>query len=112
MIGIVLICLWIGSPALACLPNAQMTPSEMECRKKMAGDCHMGAGQHPGCKTVSNVPAPIASIHPISQPHPAFAVTGEIANVPLLPRSEAKSERMDLGLPPSAPPGQNSILRI
>ena len=49
-----LVCLWIGSPALACLPSPQMTHSEMECCKKMAGDCHMGTGQHPCCKTVSN----------------------------------------------------------
>jgi hypothetical protein len=48
-----------------------MTHSEMECCKKMAGDCHMGSGQHPCCKTVSNAPTPVASLQPISQVHPS-----------------------------------------
>jgi integrase len=44
-----------------------MTEAEMACCKKMAGDCNMGTGQHPCCKTVSNAPLSVASIQPIVQ---------------------------------------------
>jgi hypothetical protein len=72
----------------------------------------MGTGQHPCCKTVSNAPASVASMQPISQVHPDFAVVAETA-VTLVPlECEAESEQVSLGLPPPSPPGQNSILRI
>ena len=112
IVGLALICLWIGAPALACLPNSQMTPAEMECCKKMAGDCHMGSGQHPCCKTASSAPAPVASIQPVLQIHPLFAIAAEIAIVPFPLVSDRQLEQIGLGLPPPAPPGQNSILRI
>jgi hypothetical protein len=107
-----LLALWLATPVLACLPDSHMTAAEMACCKKMAGDCNMGTGQHPCCKTVSNAPASVASVQPISQVYPDFAVVAEaIATlVPLV--SEAESEQIGLGLPPPAPPGYNSILRI
>jgi hypothetical protein len=72
----------------------------------------MGTGQHPCCKTVSNAPPSIASVQPISQLHPDFAVVAE-SIVTLVPAvSEAESAQIALGLPPPAPPGQNSVLRI
>jgi hypothetical protein len=72
----------------------------------------MGTGQHPCCKTVSNAPASIASVRSISQAHPDFAFVAETI-VTLVPSvSEAESEQIGLGLPPPAPPGHNSILRI
>src|SRR5271156_806617 len=103
-----LLALWLATPALACLPNTQMTASEMACCKKMAGDCNMGTGQHPCCKTVSNAPASVASVQPISQDHPDFAVVAEtlVTRVPSV--SQAESEQVSLGLPPPPPPGQNS----
>jgi hypothetical protein len=107
-----LLAVWLAIPALACLPNSQMTDAEMACCKKMAGDCHTGTGQHPCCKTVSNAPETIASIQPISQVHPAFVVVAEIPILKEPSVSEAESEQIGLGLPPPAPPGQNSILRI
>ena len=79
----------------------------MACCKKMAGDCKMGC-----CKTVSNAPAPVASVQPISQFHPYFAVMAETTDVRTLSVSQAPLDQVSLGLPPSAPPGQNSILRI
>ena len=112
IVALCLLCLWIGTPALACLPNPQMTRSEMECCKKMAGDCRMGAGQHPCCKTVSNAPTFVASVQPISHVHPDFAVAAETVDVRIPSVSQAPSEQISLGLPPPAPPGQNSILRI
>jgi hypothetical protein len=89
-----------------------MTAAEMACCKKMAGDCNMGTEQHPCCKTVSHAPSSIASVQSISQVHPDFAVVAEtaIVFVPSIP--EAESAGMCLGLPPPAPPDQNSILRI
>jgi hypothetical protein len=72
----------------------------------------MGTGQHPCCKTVSNTPVSVASVQPISQIHPEFAVVLE-AVVNLVPSlSEAQSEQIGFGLPPPSAPVQNSILRI
>ncbi len=107
-----LVCLWIGSPALACLPSPQMTHSEMECCKKMAGDCNMGTGQHPCCKTVSNAPAPVASLQPVPHLLPSFAVVAQTVVVQVPSVIEQESGQMHLGLPPPAPPGPHSILRI
>jgi hypothetical protein len=112
IVVLTLLALWLATPALACLPNAQMTPTEMACCKTMAGDCHMGNGQHPCCKTVSNAPTPVASIQLNSQVHPDFAVVGEIAIVQVAVLSERESEQVRFGLPPPAPPGLNPILRI
>lgn len=107
-----LLSLWLAIPALACLPNSRMTDAEMACCKKMAGDCHMGMGQHPCCKTVVSAPQPMASLQPISQIHPSVAVVARISvtPVPLVAQGEAK--QIGLGLPPPGPPGTNSILRI
>lgn len=107
-----LLALWLAIPALACLPSSQMTPTEMACCKKMAGDCNMGTGQHPCCKTVSHAPSSIASVQSISQVHPDFVVVAETAIVLVPSVREAELAQICLGLPPPAPPGQNSILRI
>jgi hypothetical protein len=112
IVALSLLCLWVGTPAFACLPNPQMTHSEMECCKKMAGDCHMGTAQHPCCKSVSDAPDSVASVQPIWQIHPDFAVVADTVNVRISSLSRAPSEQIGLGLPPPAPPGQNSILRI
>lgn len=107
-----LVALWLATPALACLPNAHMTDAEMACCKNMAGNCHMGTGQHPCCNTVSDAPASIASIQPISQVRPNVVVVAAtlVADVPVV--SQTESQQISLGLPPLAPPGQNSTLRI
>jgi hypothetical protein len=89
-----------------------MTDAEMACCKKMAGDCHMGSGQHPCCKSVSSAPTPVASIQPISQVHPDFVALAATLPVRVPSVSEAESEQIGLGLPPPTPPGKNSILRI
>jgi hypothetical protein len=72
----------------------------------------MGTGQHPCCKTVSNAPASIASVHPISQVSPDFAVVAETITARVSSVSQAESKQMGLDLPPPTPLGQNSILRI
>jgi len=112
IVALGLICLWIGSPALACLPNSQMTAAEMACCKKMAGDCHTGMGQHPCCKTVSPAPAPVVSVQPTSHIYPSVAVAPLTATFEVALVSTGRAAQVHLGLPPPAPPGPNSILRI
>jgi hypothetical protein len=111
IVALGLICLWIGSPALACLPNSQMTAAEMACCKKMAGDCHMGMGQHPCCKMVSPAPSPVASLQSSSHIQPNFVVTALTVTFHVVLVSTGESAQVHLGLPPPAPPGLNSILR-
>jgi hypothetical protein len=113
IVALGLICLWIGSPALACLPNSQMTAAEMACCKKMAGDCHMGMGQHPCCKMISPAPSSVASVQAAgSHVHPGFAVEAVTTIFEVVPISAGESAQVYLGLHPPAPPGPNSILRI
>jgi hypothetical protein len=102
----------VDGGALACLPNHQMTQSEMACCKKMAGDCHMGSVQHPCCKTAPTVNAPVATIKPIAHPHPSVAVVSFTSSFPVQLKAEGEIAQAHLGLPPPAPPGPNSILRI
>jgi len=112
IVVLTLLAFWLAVPALSCLPDSKMSAAEMACCKKMAGNCHMGTGQHPCCKTVSSAPASVASIEAISQVHPGFAVVADFAIVerPSVPDSEAG--QIGLGLPPPAPPGLNPILRV
>jgi len=112
VIVLVLLALWLAIPALACLPNPQMTAAEMACCKKMAGDCQMGIGQHPCCKTIASTPQPVASVQPIAPFHPSVAVVAEIVTAPVPSLADAEAIQAGLGLPPPAPPGLHSILRI
>jgi len=115
IVVLALLALWTAVPVLACLPTHQMTQAEMACCKKMAGDCQMGSAQHPCCKTAPTVNAPvaiIATIEPISQPHPIVAVVSFFPSTQFEPNAEGEVAWAYLGLPPPAPPGPNSILRI
>jgi hypothetical protein len=112
ILALSLVAVWLATPALACLPNSQMTAVEMACCKKMAGDCHMGVGQHPCCKTVSNAPQAVASLQSISKIQPPVAVVVEIAVASVPSLTEAEGTQVGLGLPPPAPPGLHAILRI
>ena len=107
-----LVAIWSSTPALACLPNPQMTQAEMDCCKKMAGDCHMGAGKHPCCKTVATAPSPVPSIQAKVQFHPVFTLVALLPDIAFDLRTEAESSHTQIGLPPPAPPGTDSILRI
>ena len=112
ILAFVLILSWTAIPALACLPNATMTQAEMACCKKMAGDCHMGASQHPCCKTKVEQPTPVAI--PDRATFQTLYVVAALPYVPLLaePTLDRNSGRELRGLPPPAPPGLSSILRI
>ena len=108
-----LLAVWLAIPALACLPNSQMTAAEMACCKKMAGDCQMGSGQHPCCRTIANRPQPVAATQPIPQILPSVAVSADVVMGPVPSTLTAPAEaHVNLGLPPPAPPGLHSILRI
>jgi hypothetical protein len=113
MFVFVLVFTWTAISALACLPNPSMTQAEMACCKKMAGDCHMGAGEHPCCKTKAERATPVATLDRTAiQIHPYVVVT--VLDVSILP--EPTLDRADStelrGLPPPAPPGLNPVLRI
>ena len=112
IVALSLLAVWLTIPALACLPTLHMTHEEMACCKKMAGDCSMGTGQHPCCKTVSSVNPPVATIQPVSQIHLVFATVALIADYEENPFSHTASAQGYIGLPSPAPPGRDSILRI
>ena len=112
ILALSLVAFWMATPALACLPTSQMTAAEMACCKKMAGDCHMGASQHPCCNTVKSAPQPVASAQAMSRIHAPVAVVVEIIVEPVPSLIASDGTQVGLGLPPPAPPGQHSILRI
>jgi len=112
LIGFVLLIVWTGIPALACLPNQGMTRAEMACCKKMAGDCQMGAGQHPCCKTNVSPVAPVAKLDRDASQIQPYVVAVPLSILPLPARMIGRAFTSQLGLPPPAPPGANSVLRI
>jgi hypothetical protein len=112
IIALLLLAAWTAIPALACLPTHEMSKAEMACCKKMAGNCRMSASQHPCCKTAKSTVAPDARVentvsHVLPLPLVAFA---EVVFLPEVTPDPAFTSK--LGLPPPAPPGLNSILRI
>jgi hypothetical protein len=89
-----------------------MTQAEMACCKKMGGDCNMGTGHHPCCKTSVSPVSPVASVPRIDvQMHP-YLIAALVVDLPMLLKAEPNRapNRETLSLPP--PPGLNSILRI
>src|SRR5215475_672132 len=94
---------WTATPVLACLPSSTMTKVEMECCKKMAGDCHMGARNHPCCEKNASQIAPVAEFqqaHTLQVVFVAIAPSTELAASPI---KETEVSRIALGLPPPAP---------
>jgi hypothetical protein len=88
-----------------------MTPAEMDCCKKMVGDCQMGDAQHPCCTTTPKANSSIASVQPVIELHPvvAFVSVGTSFNPEAI--AEGEAAQASLGLPPPAP-RPISILRI
>jgi hypothetical protein len=108
----VLLTAWTATPALACLPTRNMSKAEMACCKKMAGNCRMSTSQHPCCKTAKSSVTADAKIErgvSGSQPHLAIQFA-EALFQPGMAQDRVFTSK--LGLPPPAPPGLNSILRI
>jgi hypothetical protein len=107
-----LLAIWLSTPALACLPNPQMTQAEMDCCKKMAGDCSMGSGKHPCCKSFTTTPSPIPSVQAKVLLQPCFTLVALVPDIAFDLRAGTESSHLPIGLPPPAPPGTDSILRI
>jgi hypothetical protein len=113
MFAFLLVFAWTAVPALACFPNPTMTQAEMACCKKMAGECHMGVGAHPCCRTNVDRAAPVATIdRATTQIHPHFVAA--LLALTLMPEPTLNAERVTefRGLPPPMPPGLNLVLRI
>src|ERR1700677_2294105 len=107
-----LLAVWIATAALACLPNPHMTQVEMTCCKKMAGNCNMGTGQHPCCKTTVNRPSLEATLQRAGHIQPPIAACSMSATDAVQPSVERFPRDTNLGPSPPAPPGLHSILRI
>ncbi len=105
-----------SSPVLNCMSTLyKMSMQEMACCQHMMSDgCDMGQGHESCCQTNSN-PSVAAATHPTQIVHldgdaTAFVATA-IADLSA-PRSYPRITDADDGLPPPAPPGDISILRI
>ena len=108
----VLVFLWTASPALSCLTRPDMTTAEMACCKKMAGDCHMGPEHHPCCDMRMNAAPQVAAVNRDSQLQPAVVFVVTSVQSEFVATSERHPSYAQQGLPPPAPPGLNSVLRI
>jgi hypothetical protein len=90
-----------------------MTQAEMDCCKKMAGDCQKSAAQHPCCKTAVNRTPTVAKVErnvsQIQRYVPAALLETAFLFEPVLNRAPNIEK---LGLPPPTLPALNSILRI
>ena len=112
ILSLILVLAWTASPALACLPTSTMTKVEMECCKKMAGDCPMGSRGHPCCEKRASQPSPVATVQQSHVQHVVFTIVTSVVQAVCPPMRDAESHCLALGLPPPLPPSLNSILRI
>jgi hypothetical protein len=111
ILSFVLVLVWTATPALACIPKSAMTQAEMECCKKMAGDCHMGSRNHPCCEKNVDQPSAVAAIQQSHVTHPVLAVAVlDVASVQPTAGFEFVAVKFDS--PPHSPPSLNSPLRI
>jgi hypothetical protein len=72
----------------------------------------MGSHSHPCCERNVNQPSPVATVQQSHVLHVVFTAVMPVVQTMNLPRRDAESHRLALGLPPPAPPNLNSILRI
>jgi len=109
-IGFFLACLLAAWSSLACLPNSSRTSAEMECCKKMAGNCDMGGGNHKCCTTTANRANPTPfTVHNFFQ-HDFEAIVVRSVNLPESTPS-ATASFSPAAITPS-PPGATTVLRI
>lgn len=101
-------------PVLACLPSGNMTQAEMDCCKKMVGDCHMGPEHHPCCDMRLNAAPQVATMTKDSRPQlkPSVVIAMDIAPEEFVATRDRHASYAQQGLPPPAPLGLHSILRI
>jgi hypothetical protein len=90
-----------------------MTLAEMECCKKMAGNCDMGGGNHKCCDVTLNHAAPVAaivhssSLHALAQPMILVDARTELASPRLVERIISPSV-----VASPSPPGSSTVLRL
>jgi len=105
--------LWLSAPLIACLPNSSMTPAEMECCKKMAGNCDMGGGNHKCCDSTVNQSAPAAALpnNPTLGLHLLFVTVPFVQPVAVSPQFTLRIHSPFVSASPP-PLSLSSVLRI
>jgi len=90
-----------------------MTAAEMECCKKMAGNCDMGGGNHKCCDVTVNHGAPVAAIAHSSGLH-ALAVPMILADarIELAPPRLVERIVSSIVQASPSPPGSTTVLRL
>ena len=99
-------------PALACLPTRDMTSAEMQCCKKMVVDCHMGPEHHPCCNMRLTAPPQLATVINSSRFQTTVVFVSAIVPARFIAISDRHVTYAKQGLPPPAPPGLHSIIRL
>jgi hypothetical protein len=113
IVALLAACFLISSPLLACLPNSSLSPAEMECCKKMAGNCDRGGGNHKCCDTTANRATPSAAIVRSAATNlPALYPMAATIHVDLRRPHLIDSVDWSLPLISPSPPGFSAILRI
>jgi len=108
-----LVTLWTAMPVLACLPRPAMTQAEMDCCKKMAGDCQMGSGHHSCCKAEVRRPSNFLKVSSQSVPVPVHsAVIVLVLAVADYAGGHSPQLATSVHSPPESPPISTTILRI
>jgi hypothetical protein len=111
VLSFVLVLMWTAAPALACIPKSTMTQVEMECCKKMAGNCHTNSRNHPCCEKNVDQASVVATVQQAHAVYPVF--TAVILDGPSVqPRAELEFRYVKFDSPPHSPPSANSPLRI
>ena len=97
---------------LICIPTPAMSDAEMECCKKMAGNCDMGGGDHKCCDTTLNHSAPTTAVLRDTTPTVALHTVDANVCIEISPvRIGEAREFIPVALSGS-PPGFSAILRI
>jgi hypothetical protein len=111
VLSFILVVVWTAAPALACVPKSTMTQVEMECCKKMAGDCHMGSHNHPCCDKKVSQDSAVATFQQSHVLQPVFAAVLLDASE-ILQSVQFEFRPLEFASPPHSPPPLNSPLRI
>jgi hypothetical protein len=103
-----------ATPLMACVMEAeQMSVSEAECCKVMAGDCHnqVGPASHKCCRSVATVPDATKPVRATSVAPQTHAVIAAPVVILVFASSTFATVAADSS-PPGSPPVCSSVLRI
>ena len=115
LVGILMLAVMLGYPAMACLSTAasEMTEAERECCKHMAPDCgsmNMPAS-HSCCQTQVRQPNSMLNIAS-TQLAPPVAIEATTIDPTVLRTATPEFSFFQLHPLPESPPGASPILRI